>query len=330
MVLSRFSRKGNVVNLVINDHAIRYLELKQVKPPIASKWGERLLPNGIINNGKILDFESLTSILEECIHDWKLRNRQIRFLIPESFVIIRKLSIPAEISDDEIKGYLYLELGSSIHLPFDEPVFDCIVLGEKEDKKELLLFAAQEENVMDYVDLFSHLNLKPIEAEISPLALYRLYHHLDLAHKDEDLLVVQFNLNSVNICIFENTIPFFMHHLPLDFDENQWDIKLNHEGNYELKFIGDERNLSFQFEDSYKEITRIMDFYRYSLHQGQKQVSKILLNGDHPMLLKIKKDLGERLDTPIETISYNGVVPTEIHFPVTHYLLLGLALKGVQ
>lgn len=330
MVFSRLTRKGHVVNIVINDHSIRYLELKQTKPPIASKWGERLLPNGIITNGKINDFEILSNILEECIHEWKLRNRQIRFLVPESFVIIRKLSIPAEISDDEIKGYLYLELGSSIHLPFEEPVFDCVVLSESEEKKEILLFAAQEENVMEYVDLFTHLNLNPIEAEISPLALYRLYHHIDQARKDEDLLVVQFDFNSVNICIFENTIPFFMHHLPIEYDENQWDMKLDHQGNYELKFIGNEGNLSFQFEDTYKEINRIMDFYRYSLHQGQKQVARILLNGDHPMLAKIKKDLEVRLDVPIETISYDQAVHVDYHFPETHYLLLGLALKGVQ
>ncbi len=195
--------------MIINDHSIRYLELKQANPPIAYRCGERLLPAGIINNGKIQDYETLVMILEECVTEWKIKKRPVRFLIPESFVIIRKLTIPANVDNDEIKGYLYLELGTSIHLPFDEPVFDAVVFSEDEEKKEILIFAAQEENVMEYVDLFEELNLDPIEAEISPLALYRLYYHLDQAKEDEDLLIVQFDLNTVNICIFEKHIPIF-------------------------------------------------------------------------------------------------------------------------
>ncbi|WP_256239615.1 pilus assembly protein PilM [Bacillus sp. V3B] len=317
------------MNIVINDHSIRYLELKQANPPIAYKWGERLLPAGIISNGKINDYETLSMILEECITEWKIRKRQVRFLIPEFFVIIRKVTIPANVEDDEIKGYLYLELGSSIHLPFEEPVFDAVVLSSDKEKKEILIFAAQEENVMEYSDLFSDLKLDPIEAEISPLALYRLYDHLDQTKRNEDLLVVQFDLNTVNICIFENHIPFFMHHLPVDFDEEQWKMNLNKNGEYTLSYVGEQDELNYQLDDIYKEINRLMDFYRYSLHQGKKQVSKILLNGDHPMIGRIKKDLRGRFAVPLETISYEEKVPNDQILPHTYYLALGLALKGV-
>lgn len=329
MNLSLFSRKNRVVNMIINDHSIRFLELKHAKPPVPHKWGERLLPSGLITNGRINDSETLANILEECVSDWKLRNRQVRFLIPESFVIIRKVSIPAEVKDDEIKGYLYLELGTSIHLPFDEPVFDAVVLSKENDKKEILIFAAQEDNVTEYATLLSEAKLNPVAAEVSPLALYRLYHHLNQAKPGEDLLIVQFGLNEVNICIFENTIPFFMHHLPIEFDEKHWDKKLNRDGNYELIFAGEQSDLSFQLEDAYKEINRLMDFYRYSLHQGKKSVTKILLDGDHPMLAQIKKDLEGRFDVPLETIFYQDKASLEQDFSYKYYLALGLALKGV-
>lgn len=329
MDLTLFSRKKRVVNLVINDHSIRYLELKQAKPPIPSKWGERLLPIGLITNGKINDYETLLNILEECVTDWNLRKRQVRFLIPESFVIIRKVSIPVDIKDDEIKGYLYLELGSSIHIPFDEPVFDAVVLSTEKDKKEVLIFAAQEENVLEYTELLSEAKLKPSVAEVSPLSVYRLYHYLNPEKTNENLLIVQFGLNDVNICIFEGRIPFFMHHLKIEFDEDNWDKKLNGAGNYDLRFTGDFSNLNNQFEDTYKEINRLMDFYRYSLHQGEKRVSRILLDGDHPMLSQIKKDLEGLFEVPLETISLPQHIQTEQKLPYTFYLALGLALKGV-
>lgn len=329
MELSFFPRKKRTVNLVINDHSIRYLELKQADPPVPYKWGERLLPNGIVSNGKINDYETLANILEECVTDWKLKNRQVRFLVPESFVIIRKVTIPADVKEDEIKGYLYLELGSSIHLPFDEPVFDAVVLSKEKDKQEILLFAAQEDNVMEYSNLLSEVKLNPVAAEVSPLAVYRLYHHLKLAKLEEDLLIVQFGLNDVNICIFENTIPFFMHHLPVEFNEEQWDKKLNRAGQYDLFYTGEQADLSFQLEDSYKEINRLMDFYRYSLHQGKKQVSRILLSGDHPLLSQIQKDLEGRFDVPLDTITFPESVALDEEFTYKYYLALGLALKGV-
>ncbi|MFE8703444.1 type IV pilus biogenesis protein PilM [Cytobacillus sp. FJAT-54145] len=330
MAFSLLPRKNRTVNLIINDHSIRYVEIKQHNSIIPYKWGERYLPFGLITNGKINDLETLSNILEECIEEWKIKKRQVRFLVPDSYVIIRKVQIPADIKDDEIKGYLYLELGSSIHLPFEEPVFDVVVLSTNKDKKEVLIFAAQEDKVMKYSNLLTDLNLDPVAAEISPLSLYRLFYKLDQAKSSDHLLAVQFDVNGVNISIFENHIPFFMHHLPVEYSDERWNLKLNQEGHYELKYAGEVNDLNYQFEDIYKEINRLMDFYRYTLHQGQKQVTKILVNGDHLLLPMIIKEMESRFFVPITSIDYEPLqVEHENPFPRSHYLALGLALKEV-
>ena len=77
MAFSLFTPKNRIINLVLNDHSIRLLELKQANPPIAQRWCERFLPPGIISDGKITDIDSLANILEECIGEWKIR-RQVR------------------------------------------------------------------------------------------------------------------------------------------------------------------------------------------------------------------------------------------------------------
>ena len=119
-----------------------------------------------------------------------------------------------------------------------------------------------------------------------------------------------------------------MHYLPIEFDEEKWDITYSGTENEKIRFIGTERDLQFQFEDNYKEITKLMDFYQYSLHQGKKQVTKVLINGDHPMLSMIKKEMDKRLDIPLETIAYSETHSEENPLPRTYYLALGLALKG--
>ncbi|WP_083652228.1 type IV pilus biogenesis protein PilM [Bacillus sp. MRMR6] len=329
MAFSLFSTKNRIINLVINDHSIRFVELKQSKPPAAQKWNERYLPPGIITDGRIVDLDTLTNILEECIDDWKINRRSIRFIVPDSLVIIRKVSIPVDIQDDEIKGYLYLELGSSIHLPFEEPVFDYYPLSNNGKTKDLLLFAAPEQFVMQYAELFSSLKLSPIAADISPLSLYRLYHYLELASEKEVLFTVQFDLTSVNLCIFEESVPLVMRQFALPFNIDNWEIKQDLSGLMEYKYSGDPEELVIQFEDIFKEINKLLDFYRYTLSNNEKKdVTKFLLNGDHPMLTAIYEEMKERFEIPLERISFDSEMKGSV--PANLFLSLGLALKEVQ
>ncbi|WP_312470988.1 pilus assembly protein PilM [Neobacillus sp.] len=331
MAFSLFTPKNRIINLVLNDHSIRFVELKQSDPPSAQKWRERFLPPGIIKDGKIVDIVSLTSNLEECIDEWKIQRRSIRFLVPDPLVIIRKVSIPAEIQDDEIKGYLYLELGSSIHLPFEEPVFDFYPLSDNGKTKDLLLFAAPEQQVMEYADLFSSLKLNPVAADISPLALYRLYHQLGHTGQNEILFTVQFDLTNVNLCIFEGSAPVVMRPLALPFDSDKWEIKRDSLGCMDCKYTGDADELVVQFEDVFREINKLLDFYRYTLNNEKHDATKFLLSGDHPMLQAIVDEMKERFEVPVVQLSFgaesNGKTGS---VPANLLLSLGLALKEVH
>jgi type IV pilus assembly protein PilM len=328
--MSVLSLNNRIANIIFNDHSIRYVELKQQKPPTPLKWREKLLPSGIIQEGKIVDSVSLSMILEECINDWKIRRRKVRFLVPDPLVLIRKVKIPDEVPTDEVNGYLYLELGSSIHLPFEDPVFDTVLLPKSSDKTEALLLAAPQQQVMEYSDLLSGLKLKPIAADISPLALYRLYYQTDSASRDEQLMMIQFDLDRVFICIFEQQYPIFMHHFPIQFHLDEWEIKVNRSGIHRFSYKGEPSDLYSQFEDFFKETSRLMDFYRYSLHQGNKQISKVLLNGDHPKLKIILQEMQNRFDVPIQMIDTSSWAVGKLSiFPQSHFLALGLGLKEV-
>lgn len=330
MDFSLLSPRKRTVNIDINDHSIRFVELKHANSLSVHRWGERFLPPGIISDGKITDYDSLSNIMEECIDEWKIGRRPIRYMVPDSLVIIRKISIPADVKDDEVHGYLFLEIGSSIHLPFENPVFDVFPLTGNGKTKELLLFAAPEIHVMQYANLFSELKLNPVAADISPLALYRFYYLLDQSHKDEILFTVQFDLTSVNMCIFENTIPFVMRQFPIPYDVEKWEI-MQKKNAVEYNYLGDITIMKREFEDIFHEIRKLMDFYRYSINNGKKEVTKFLISGDHPMLDMIFHDLKERFELPVRRLNpgeamngKNGMIP----YPF--YLSLGLALKEVR
>jgi type IV pilus assembly protein PilM len=318
------------VDLVINDHCIRYLELKSAQNPIPVKWGERYLPPGIVKEGKIVDRDTLEIILEECIDAWKIKRRKVRYLVPDPYVTIRKVMIPADIHKDEIEGYLYLEIGESVHLPFEDPVFDFIVLPEEEENREILLFAANREHVMDYADLFTSVKLQPEAADLSFLALYRLYDLISEKTEDENLLMIQYDLDFVNMSIFENQTPFFMRHHQLSFNPEKWDTQLAPNGFQQFVYQGDPEELKDQFDEVAKEINMMNDFYQFSLKKGTSELTKILLAGDHPLLAMIQVELENRFELPV-TLLDNNEIPTDKNrpFPATHHLALGLALKEV-
>lgn len=329
MAFSLFSPRNRIVNLVINDHSIRFVELKSIHPPAAQRWGERFLPQGIISDGKIIDADSLQNILDECIDEWKIHKRPIRFIIPDSLVIIRKVTIPSDIKEDEIHGYLYLELGSTIHLPFEDPVFDIYPLADNGKTKEIMLFAAPEKFVMEYSDIFSDLKLNPLAADISPLSTYRLYHQLGQTKENEILLTAQFDLTNINMSIFENTVPYVMRHFPFAFSLEKWEIKPDKNGvNYQ--YIGNIDELKRDFEDIYHEISKLMDFYRYSLYNGKKEVSKVLISGDHPLLNIIVEEMKSRYELPVSLLQLKDEANGKNEkLPYKYYLSLGLALKEV-
>jgi type IV pilus assembly protein PilM len=330
MAFSLFSSRSKVVNIVINDHSIRYVELKQKNPALPLHYGQRYLPPGIIMDGKIQDFDTLVNILDECIDDWKISKREIRFIVPDSLVIIRKVSIPADVKEDEIHGYLYLELGSSIHLPFEDPVFDTITLEVEGQKQHILVFAAPERYVTEYAELFKSTRLKPIAADISPLAIYRLYYQQALKQENEILLTVQFDLDVVSMCVFEKHIPVFMRHIPGDLKES-WKVRREktRQSEQELVYEGDVSELTFQLEDIYRDIAKLMDFYHYSLTQGKQEVTRILVNGDHPMLGRVLSDMRERFGIQVDTLNVPIHGENIEEFPKAFHLALGLGLKEV-
>lgn len=327
MAFSVFSSRSKVINLVFNDQYIRYVELKQSNPPVPLRWGEKKLSPGMISDGKIVDFETLSMVIDECIHDWHINKREVRFIVPDSIVIIRKLSIPGDIAGDEINSYIYLELGSTIHLPFEQAVFDTVVMAKNEDKQEIILFAAPEKNVLEYSQLLSEAKLKPIAADISPLANYRLFSSASDGDKNMNAILVQFDTHLVSMTIFEGVFPLFLRHLSIEL--NDWLDPDAMTPQQDGMGLVDE--LNYQFEDVYKEISKLMDFYTFSFTQGKKTIDQIILNGDHPSLERILAEMGERFTIPVKPITYNGPVHTDMEeFPRSHYLGLGLGLKEVR
>jgi type IV pilus assembly protein PilM len=270
MAIRLFTKKDKTINLVFTDYAIRYVEIKQMYPLIIERCGERLIPDGLIKRGEIVDFESLLTVLQNCVDEWKIKQRTVRFIVPDHFVAMREEKVNADLQEDEIKNYFFMQIGSTIHLPFEEPVFDVVVTGEHDGKKDVLLIAAPEEKVREYMNLLEEAKLKPTAADIGPLSLYRLYHQEDIANSKAHELMIHLKQNLIMLSIFHENQPKFIK--PVFIEKNEDTVAV----------LGTEMEDTGELTDVLKELEKVVSFYENSLHKGQIRIETAFFNGDHP------------------------------------------------
>ncbi|KGX93625.1 hypothetical protein N781_10585 [Pontibacillus halophilus JSM 076056 = DSM 19796] len=320
------SSKQRVV-MVIKDHVLRFLhadgpELEQIK-----FIGERRLPRGIVQDGKILDALSLSSIVEELVelYDWK--RKKLYFCVPDTAVVIRPYTVPADLKEDEIKGYLYMRLEDNLHLPFENPTFDYHIVEEGDTERQLLLFAYPDDQVKAYEYIYKDAKLKPLKADLSSLSLYRLYYELDRAQGDDHLLSIQWYVDACVLTVYHNHRPRFIRHMKSSLDMEQWNFH-QESSIYHSVWSGDPEVYEAFIDDQLTEIERIMDFYRYSVTQGEAGITKILLTGDLPNMDVLRSQMQERFQQPVEGIKQEFMTKEEEVIPTAFTDVIGLALKS--
>ena len=328
---SLFSNK-KTINLVIEDYAIRMVEYAGGGLSKVKVLQEKAIPNGLLEHGRIFDELEFYDFMKDTVQDWGIKRRNVRFYVPDSMLIMKKVEFPAELKDDDIKGHFYMELGQTLYLPFDNPIFDVYPLPQmnvNSSTREGLLFSVPEEELMKYVEIFEDAGLKPVAADVRPVGIYRYYYamHQNL-NADDAILFFEHNLNYINISIFSQHKPEFLRYLNLDLSIEDWKANLDEDESLRWNYLGDHNYLVGMIDDQTIELERMMNFYRYSLHKGEKSVSKIILLGDFPNLDLVHGKITQISPAPVEII--DAYLSPEKISPVPRVYIpaLGLALKG--
>lgn len=320
-----WNRMGDYVNLEIKDYCIRYVELKSKSPIVVKEMDTHYLPHGIVSKGRIIDFEMLEAHLTQCVEKWNLRRKKVRLVIPDVFVVVRKINVPSDVKEDEIKGYLYFELGSTIHLPFENPVIDFVLLDDEEKKREVLMFAAPEDVVLEYVNVCEDVKLRVASVDVSALCIYRVMHHLDQGNQPtENVLVAQINVRDIVLTTFKGVTPLFSQQLEFAYEDDKWEISKIDEA---LSWNGDMDELRRYTSMLNDEIDSVIRFYQYSVTQGKAEISRIIVTGDHPMLKTYLYEIQEHLSLPVQFVDLHLVECDSKHNPMHYLVPLGLSLK---
>ncbi|RNF40934.1 type IV pilus biogenesis protein PilM [Planococcus salinus] len=312
MALSFLSRKARVVTITIEEDAIRHVDLKSSFPLELNCAEEMALPAGIIEDGKIADAQALESVLDKAVHQWGLSKKSVRFLAPDEFVIIRKVPYPEDVEPDELKGHFFIEIGSTLYLPFEDPVFDVVPFHRDTDEPEAIIIASKESVVQDYENIFDEVKLKPVVADITPLALYRLAYLQHNIGEDEHIMIIDLQSSKMTVSIFHEHHPLFMR--PVDFDSSS--------------MISDDPDSIMETIEAESE--KLANFYRYNMNEGETGITTIICNGEFQDWEAFRKRLETRFGLPVEPLVVEAIPSDkEDSVSVRFNRAIGLALKEV-
>jgi type IV pilus assembly protein PilM len=319
-------KKKSHISITLNDYVLRALVLKgqQLEQPIIY---EVALPKNVIKEGTIVDEMALFEVIKANISNWGGKKQHVRFLVPDTSVLLKTFEHPADVTGKKLKEFVQMELGQSIHLPFQEPLVD--IYDPKEGDGQAVLLAAPPEEVGKIVGLLLDHHLKPEVADIRALCNLRILEHIQMIDDKKTYLVTDWSINELSICIFSKGNVEFLRFLTIDFDEGKWEKDVLENNEVIFRYVGNIDDYHMTVTDQVLEIDRMMNFFKFSLHKGEKVVDEIIVMGDHPLLETIQELLQDNLTVPINVVNDALVEKNFPNCKARHATLLGLALKGV-
>ena len=319
-------KKKSHLSVELNDYVLRGI-IK--KGPSAEQWEvvEVVLPPGVIAEDAIADEMGLYEILKENIQKLGGKNQSVRIFVPDSSVLLKTFDHPDEIESAKLQEFVQMELGRTIHLPFQDPLLD--VYDPVPDDGQALLFAVPPEEVGKTIGVLQDVNLHPEVADIRALCSLRLLEQIQLIDEDKTYLIAEWSINELSICIYTNGVVEFLRFQPVDTDITKW-LAQHKEDGIDFEYAGDIQEYLVSLSDQVFELDRILNFFKFSLHKGEKTVDEMILLGDNPLLHQIADIIEENIQLPV-TVVDDGVIASHYpkQFKAKHASLIGLALKEV-
>ncbi|WP_337873605.1 pilus assembly protein PilM [Exiguobacterium sp.] len=274
--MSRGIEKGTVTYFSFDALSIHGAVIKQ---GVFKRSASVQLAKDAYGEGKILDETAFSLAFDELCRKLKVRRGMTcAVALDETEVLSRKVEIPSTIPKDEIRGYLFMEIGSSIILPFDDVSFDYEVLGEDGVKTDVMLHAVSIEltkSLRSYMKKRG-LALKKITprsvavangvmrlSDIDSLQSTLIWHVTPFSHQ---LLVLE-----------EGQIRFIRSiesDLPYQVGTKDGVVTYTYNGTDEMK--------ANQMDDWLNELARFLDFYRYSLRTDGRAIDHLYVSGTVP------------------------------------------------
>lgn len=336
-------RKHRGIGIDIDKNVIRYCVQKN------SKWvyGEIVNNGSFFKGDKLRNSEQFVNSLKEIYRKAHLKNSEIVIATPNSKLLIRQVPVEKMKSEKEVREYLFFELGESIPLPFDQPIFDLLVYEHEESKKSrkkkkrspdkvksilvkknqmlidgnVSVVVTSEPFLEKIGDTIKKSGGQLIGVDASSLAYGRVFQKR--INWSQNFLLVELNGGAATITIFEKFVPVYVQYE--NYNQVNW------------KYIEKNDSSKMEFSTSVElegldglgmTIQNIADYFTTEISYG-KTLSQIYLVGGHPFLTKEAETvIQQRNQLPVKALS-SPLKSGQEDVPDRFLLAAGLSMKEV-
>jgi type IV pilus assembly protein PilM len=218
-----FAKQGDIVGVEINSQKINVAQIaKQGQQYKLLKNVSADIPEGVYEDGKIVDSLALSELIKDTLKANKISAKKVATAVPMREAIIRVIPVPAELDEAELKDMVLVhEAGMYLPYPREEVDLDYTKLGYFMDedgieKVNVLLVATKKEVTDLYIEIFEQANLEINVLEINSFALIRtLREQLRQFGSKEAVVLVDLEFDSTEIAIVVEGVPQFSRTVPI-------------------------------------------------------------------------------------------------------------------
>lgn len=174
-----------IIGIDISATAIKLLELSRsgAKYRVESYAVEPLPPNSV-SEKTINEIEQVGEAIARAVKKAGTRTKHAAIAVAGSSVITKVISMPADLSDDDMENQIQVEADQYIPFPLDEVAMDFEVIGDSKegaDRVDVLLAASRSENVDNVV---AAVELGGLTAKVVDIEAFAIENAMDLIAKD--------------------------------------------------------------------------------------------------------------------------------------------------
>lgn len=196
--------------LDISDESIKFISLLSGKHGIkVSKYGERKVPPGVLESGKIRDPKKMEDILLSLRKEEGIKS--VRISLPEDQIYLFRLRIEKD-GLESIRESIELSLEEHIPVPAEETTFDYRLIDEDSKSIQVQVAAIPTNVIENYLTVFKNSEIIVQSVEIEAQALARAvikkgdmntYMIVDFGEKKTGIFII-----SRGIAMFTSTLDF--------------------------------------------------------------------------------------------------------------------------
>lgn len=181
-----FNKKAHLVGLDIGSSVIKVAEVKSSGKEIAlSKFGMTPMPQGLIEEGQIIEIDELAQIIRTLFKTHKIKSKNVAITTGGSSVVVKTITVPS-VSEKALLDSIRFEAEQYIPYDIDDMNIDFQIMGDSDlssDQMNVLLVAVKKDLVAEYIELIDLAGLNPSVIDVDSFAFQNIYEAVIHAHR---------------------------------------------------------------------------------------------------------------------------------------------------